>query len=173
MASNMEQNTNWTSIGELDIASGQLSISDTSYFYDSPVVVTLEPGSYTVHVEVARLSGEAYVRTVRIERGGSTRRGTYIGNVEVDFGQIGVCDRAVTEHAFEQLGDDKMHLYFDQLNTTELFGSLTLPGGTTITFFRPGFGDGVYRLYEVLDVHGGLSGVEIDCLTAIHPSADP
>lgn len=168
----MAQGANWKYAGELNIASGQLSISDTSYFYDSPVVVPLKPGMYTIHADIAEWSGEDYVRTVRIEREHNTRRGACLGKVQVDFGQIGLCDRAVTEEAFERLGDDKMHLYFDQLNTTELFGTVSLQNGTIMMYFRPGFGDGTYRIYELLDAHGGLLGVEIDCLIAGEPATD-
>jgi hypothetical protein len=61
----------------------------------------------------------------------------------VDFGQIGICDRDAVQRAFDTLGDEGMSIYHDQLNTTDFFGWVKLPGPAITAIVRP-FGDGTY-----------------------------
>jgi len=111
------------------------------------------------------------IRAVRSDK--PTVRGRVVGQVSVGFGQLGICDREEVEKAFDALGDAAMTTYFDQLNSTDLTGWITLPGGIRMAMVRPGFGDGSYPVFELQDVNGRAAGIEIDCslpAASAHPN---
>lgn len=153
----------WQWVDELVVSSGELSISDTSYFYDEPVLVRVQNGRYAVYVEIAERDGEPFVRSLRVCSEDGLARGQRIGGVLVDFGQIGVCDRGAVAAEFTQLEDAGMPIYYEKLNTTYLSGVVMLPHGTKMAVIRPGFGDGNYTVFSLVNASGELRGVEVDC----------
>jgi hypothetical protein len=160
-----EAQEHWQSIGEIEIAS-QLSLSDSSYFYDEPLVLAVNPGRHKMQIRCVSPGGHRHVAAIRILKSlGELRRGTKMGEFIVDFGQVAICDRTGAERAFETLGDNGMRRYFDQLNVTELFSLVILPD-TTMAIVRAGFGSGMYPVYELVDSDGQVNGVEVDCLPA-------
>ena len=50
----------WEIIGQLE-TQGRISISDSSYFYDQPIVVLLEPGKYSVSVFYSFQEGRRHI----------------------------------------------------------------------------------------------------------------
>ena len=109
----------WKPVGEVDIAS-RLSISDSSYFYDEPLIVPVASGRYRMSRYLVE-SGHKHVAGIRaMTMAGQVIRGNAIGRVPVDFGQVGLCDRDAVEHAFDKLGEARMSDYFEQLNTPDL-----------------------------------------------------
>lgn len=165
--SRTEEETGWEMIGQIEIR-GRISISDSSYFYDQPVVIELESGKYSVSVSYAVSDGHKHIARARVATSeGLLKLGNEIGVVGIDFGQIAICDRAAVEAAFDVLGDRGMPEYFVQLNITDLTGKVRLPGDVIMFIFRPGFGDGNYPVYELLGLNGERSGLEIDCLKDI------
>jgi hypothetical protein len=162
--SKIDDQMDWEIIGQLEIQ-GKISISDSNYFYDQPVVVPLEAGRYSVSVFYGTQEGHRYIARARVAISeGPLKLGDEVGIVGVDFGQLGVCDRDSVETAFDILGDSRMPEYFDQLNTTDLIGTVKLPEEVKMLIFRPGFGDGSYPVYEILGSNGRRRGLEIDCL---------
>jgi hypothetical protein len=158
----------WERLATIAIDS-QLSVSDTSYFYDEPVIVSLPSGAYAVDVQYGNADGHPYVRSLRVvsvHEYESLERAQHVGVVVVDFGQICVCDRAAVAASFDRLGDAGMQHYYDQLNTTELVSLVTLPDGVVMPIVRPGFGDGRYAVYELRD-RTKMAGVEVDCETPV------
>ena len=154
----------WNAVNDIDIDS-RLSISDTSYFYDEPVIVSLPKARYRVTVRLISPEGDQHVAAVRlVSSDEEVSRGKRVGSVLVDFGQVGFCDRDAVEKAFEAIADDEMSLYYDQLDTTTVSGQAVLPGAVKIAYVRPGFGDGTYPVYELLRPDGTVIGVELDCL---------
>ena len=162
----MKTDQKWESLGELEIG-GRLSISDTSYFYDEPIVVPVEKGKYEVSVQYGMENGSSHVELVRVAAiSMQCLRSEAIGSVQIDFGQIAICDRDAIELAFDALGDERMPEYFEKLNTTEPVGWINLPAGERMFFARPGFGDGVYPVYKLMTSDGITAGIEIECVNA-------
>jgi len=156
----------WECIGSIEIR-GRLSLSDTSYFYDDPVILDVDPGVYRINAVFGDFQGFRHLMAIRVINAEDVLLGGVVGNIGVDFGQIGICDRSAVEAAFDVLGDAGMGEYFDQLNTTELIGIVGLPLGVAMYIFRPGFGDGDYPVIELFDLNGKRSGVQIDCVSGI------
>jgi hypothetical protein len=158
----------WKLIGKVDIRS-RLSISDSSYFYDDPLIIDMEAGNYLASVRYVLPEGHKHIAGVRVAAlGPALSRARWVGNVLVDFGQIGICDRDAVEASFNLLGDDGMSQYYNQLNTIALVDWVQLPGSTKMLILRPGFGDGSYPVYELLRPDGTRGGIEIDCLHPVH-----
>lgn len=157
----------WEPLGTLKIR-GRLSVADTSYFFDKPLILDLVPGDYQVSARYVLPTGHKHIAGLRVGTAEvALTRGTEIGKVSVDFGQLGVCDRDATEAAFDSLGDEGMPRYYDQLNTTALVEWVHLPGPVNMLVVRPGFGDGAYPVRELLRPDGGRGGIEIDCVGAL------
>jgi len=151
----------WETIGTLSIA-GRLSVSDSSYFYDEPILLSVPPGEYSVMIRYGTSEGVKYVRGLRVARGKDVVRGSQLDVVVVDFGQIGVGDRDTLEKVFDALGDAGMQSYYGQLQTTDLVKRVSLPNKVEMFIARSGFGDGVYPIY-VLGSSGQMpAGIEID-----------
>ena len=136
--------------------------SNTSYFYDEPVLLSVAPGHYSVTVRYGSTDGTKYVSAMRVARGSDLVRASRLGDVVVDFGQIGVCDRAAVEKAFDVLGDAGMSTYHDQLQTTELVKAVALPNDAEMFIARSGFGDGLYPVYLLGTSDQTPAGIEID-----------
>ena len=153
------------------VASGKLSIADSSYFYDAPVVVDFPQGVADVGVTTEVHAGRRHVIKVLLTtpagRGPGPMRGALLGKVLVDFAQISVGDRVAVESAFDALGETGMSLYFDQLQTEDDVFWIELPSGVSMFAFRSGFGDGLYPVFELIDDRGQRVGVEIDCAASV------
>ncbi|HKQ39495.1 MAG TPA: hypothetical protein VJ063_15565 [Verrucomicrobiae bacterium] len=157
----------WELVGDIAVR-GRLSISDTSYFYDHPIIVEVIPEHYSVRVRYVSSEGHNYIAGVRVAHHGSLARATWMGNVTVDFAQIGICDRDAAEFAFNLLGDGGMPYYYKQLDTVGSVEWVQLPGSVKMLVIRPGFGDGSYPVYQLLRSDGTKAGIEIDCLHPLH-----
>jgi len=141
-----------------------MSVSDTSFFYDEPIILPVARGGYALSVRKVTFDGHEHAMAIRAVRSDKpTARGRVVGEVSVGFGQVGICDRDEVEKAFDALGDAGMSTYFDQLNSTDLTGWITLPGSVKMAMVRPGFGDGTYPIFELQDADGDAAGIEIDC----------
>lgn len=155
----------------LTVASGRLSVSDSSYFYDAPVVVDFPVGPAEVSIAAEVHGGHRHVLrvllTTRSLQPGPTTRGAVLGKVVVDFAQICVGDRVAACAAFDALGDAGMSRYFDQLQTEEGVFWIELPSNVALLAFRSGFGDGLYPVIEVVDPTEARVGVEIDCTASM------
>ncbi|NKI96835.1 DUF4241 domain-containing protein [Rhizobacter sp. SG703] len=154
---------NFENVGHIEVRQ-TISLSDTSYFYDEPILVDTGPGKYAVSVEYAFPEGHRHVAALRalVAETDQFSRGAKLGNIQVDFAQIGICDRDVIEAAFDSLGDDGMSQYYDLLNTTTPVSWIYLPGSAAMCVVRPGYGDGSYPVYELRAVDGALVGVELE-----------
>ena len=76
----------WTLVGGIRV-NGRLSISDTSYFYDEPVIVSVRATTHMISVEKTDFSGHQHVMAIRaVSSGGAFIRGRALGEVTVDFG---------------------------------------------------------------------------------------
>ena len=152
----------WEESGQLELRR-RLSISDTSYFYDEPLIVPVTPGNYVVSAAYGETDGIRHVRCFRVMLCGvelrSRRPG--LGEVIVDFGQVGICDRDAAEAAFESLGEHGMDDYHRQLDYTDLSKWVHLPGPTLMWSARPAYGDGVYPAYDLRDQNSKRIGVEV------------
>ena len=162
----------WKTVDVLDISS-KLSLSDTSYFHDNPLIVDVPSGRYDVGVrvesETTAYGDNSFVTCIRVFASTQqVRRGKQLGYLSVDFAQIGVCDRTAIERELANLSDEQMHLYYDQLKTTDesettrMTGVVTLPGGGKMVWVLGGIGNGEYAVYEMRDATGVVAGVEVD-----------
>jgi hypothetical protein len=151
----------WETVGTVPIG-GRLSVSDTSYFYDEPVLLSLLPGHYSVMIRYGSNDGAKYVSAMRVARGTDLVRGSRLDDVVIDFGQVGVCDRDAVEKAFDVLGDAGMSNYHDQLQTNDLVKTVILPNKAEMFIVRSGFGDGLYPVYLLGASDQIPAGIEID-----------
>jgi hypothetical protein len=151
----------WEFVGSLEVC-GKVSISDSSYFFDSAVIVDVEAGNYLV--ELLFSAPGAAQEAVRVRPASpeiTLRANGYLGEVLVDFGQIGICDREHAVKAFEQLGDDGMSRYYDQLSTDELVREIKICGEAKMLLIRPPSGDGSYPVYRLISQDGRRAGFEV------------
>lgn len=162
----MNTASQWESLGTISIDS-RISISDTSYFYDESLIVPSDSGDYVISVQYAMEDGHKHVAGLRVQKASTAPiRGRLLGSVPIDFGQIGICDRDAAERAFDALGDERLPEYQDQLNTTDLVAWIVVHAEVRMLIARPGFGDGMYPVYELIALDGKSAGIEIDCLQA-------
>lgn len=152
-----EEKLSLQAIGSARFPSGQVSISDSSFFFDDAVIVRFESGVQQVELG---LGGDGGIRVVRIASRPGTR-GAKLGEFGVDFAQVCVCDRARAEAAFESLGDEGMQQYYDALSVSDAVVSVRV-GGCDFLLLRPHSGDGRYSVYEWMDRDGIRCGVELD-----------
>jgi hypothetical protein len=157
---------NWETVGTIPIGR-RISVSDTSYFYDEPVLVSVPTGEYRLMIRPGKSDGDKYISALRVARGSDVSRGSRLGDVIVDFGQVGVCDRDAVERAFDVLGDAGMPAYYQQLQTTDLIRIVTLPDNVNMFAVRSGFGDGLYPVYMLGSSAQMPAGIEIDFEHAI------
>lgn len=156
----MDMREKYTEIGRLVIA-GEILISDTCYFYDEPVIVTVVAGTYVVEVVIELIDNYERVVSARVRLEDTVgARAEKIGELIVDFAQVGFCNPAAMGHAFDLLGDDGMNAYYRQIDNVELYSMVTLLGDARMIVLRPGYGDGVYLIYELLSESGERVGVE-------------
>lgn len=154
----------WRKIGMLTI-NDNLSLSDSSYFYDEPLIVKLKPDQYKLEINTLNIDGYEHVKTVRILPNDiQFCIGQVLGHVNVDFGQIAICDRAIVENIFENLGDAGMPSYYDQLSIEDLSAPISLNNSIFMYVVKPGFGDGNYSVSALLSPQNELLGVEINCI---------
>lgn len=143
--------------------SSQLSVSDTSYFYDDPVLVNLPSGDYEVLVFCDEEDGKPYVQALKVVLGEAEAiMSEVIGHLNIDFGQVGICDRIAVEKAFDRLGDAGMQNYYDQLEGEDLFHEIRLPEHVKMISVQSGFGDGRYAVCALRTKVGHIVGVEVD-----------
>jgi hypothetical protein len=158
----------WKVIDAIDVQA-RLSISDTSYIFDVPVIVDVPSGHYHVSVRFVRKDGETRVAATRVALSTDVSRGAKVGDVIIDFAQLGVCDRDAFERVVESLTDEDMPTYFNQLQTLDDTGKAELPGAKVV-FTKTGYGDGEYPVYELRNTGGERAGVEIDFMEYIRDS---
>jgi hypothetical protein len=65
-------------------------------------------------------------------------------------------------HAFDVLGDAGMPAYYEQLQTTELVKTVTLPNNVEMVIVRSRFGDRLYPIYLLGSSDQMPAGIEID-----------
>ena len=150
----------WVDVCKVPI-NGRLSISDSMYFFDYPVIVSLPHAIYSVSVRYQGDDAARIVAAVRVSQDHSVRRAREIGQVMVDFARIAICDRDRAEAEFEKLGNDGMSVYFDALDSTEHAYLITLPQGTVIAITGTGPGDGEYPVYMLASNDSLAAGIEV------------
>lgn len=162
----------WTQIGSLEIGSGRLSISDSSFFFDFPLIVDSPPGAYFVEAVEAQDSGHDLIERVRLVGPAGARepaagalsdhpsRGDHLGYVSVQFAQLGLCDRTQAEAAFASLDEDGLNTFTSQMSLSTLTGVARFPNGTAMFLVKPGFGDLDSAAFELLR-DGQRCGVEL------------
>lgn len=159
----MTISSEWSAVARLRIDSGRLSLTDTAYYFEDPLVVDVMPDEYEVAVRTGRDRGHAFVAGIRVLRGEAADRGGKIGSVEVEFGQIGICDRRAMDDVFDALGLDRVDEYNKLLDTLELATEIRVPGDVPMVIVRPQSGGGDYVVRELLTAQGLRCGIEIDC----------
>lgn len=108
-----------------------LRISDTSLYFDSGIEVELPSGEYGI-TEVADESGEPLGLDVRAR--GEFDQVETVGEILFSFGQFGLFDKSEVDRCFDQMDD--MDQYFVQLQSEDQRGSIELPNGVQVPFFR-------------------------------------
>ena len=84
-----------------------------------------------------------------------------LGHLNVDFGQVGVCDRTAVERAFDHLGGEGVQRYYDQLEGEELVREIILPENAVMISVQSGFGDGRYGVKALRSKGGDIIGAVV------------
>ena len=151
----------WTRVASLVVPSGRLSLSDSSFFLESPLVVEIRPGTYTVEVQSGSHDGVRIVERLRMTSAdvGSISRGRLCGYVDLQFSQLGLCDRDAFEQALAGTDAQEWLAFTEQFAITSLTGVARLPSGEEMILVKPGFGDLDPAVYELVD-GGECRGIE-------------
>lgn len=133
----------WRLVDTLETRS-RLSVSDTSYFWDDFLDVNVRPGTYDVWICLIFDEGHEHVAAARLIE--STQRaferGASLGEVGIDFAQMGFCDREAVKRSFESIADPENSIYYDQLTNELRSGRALLPMGAKMVYVSTGYGDG-------------------------------
>lgn len=143
--------SSFSSVARLHLPSGHLSISDSSYFFDFPLIVDLAPRTYVVEVARTRVNGMEINERARVSDGlGVERTGAVVGRVQIEFAQVGLCDRSTLESAFASSSDDEIARFTSQLSDAGSTGIAQFAGGATMILVKPGFCDRDFAVHELL-----------------------
>lgn len=142
----------WLDLGQLPLASGRLSVGDTTYFPHEQVIVDLPLGLYLIQAKVYTYGHDHRIACLRAIQVEVPVEQQHAGEISVDFADVGFCDHAVFGAALERIAanpDLVEHEYLAQFEKKPLAGTVTLPGEPPAIMFRAasGWGDGGYPVY--------------------------
>lgn len=151
----------WTRVASLVVTSGRLSLSDSSFFWESPLIVDVRPGTYAVEVQTGAHAGVSIAERLRLSLAGtrSLARGRLAGHVDLQFAQLGLCDRDTFEHAIAAADEEGWLAFTEQFAITSLTGIARLAESVEMVLVKPGFGDLDPAVYELVE-GGACCGVE-------------
>jgi len=156
----------WLALCEITLASGRLLLVDPTLYPDGGCEVHLASGTYSVQVIVHTECEEHRIGCLRITRDPAGVPGRTVGEVSVDFAQLGVGDPETIAPAAESIATPEMaEPIWAALNTHNLSG--TVPwcpeNGVAMPFVSTGYGDGRYVVRELLH-EGARVGIFVDFL---------
>ena len=145
--------SNWLVLCPLRLVSGKLWVLDPTLFEGE--VIPLPPGEYQVLAKVMDWSDDRRVSRLRVvgpvQVDGAVL-GTQVGEVGVDFAQVGVGDWERCTSGAEALDEASQNRVVAALDTMELYGVAYWDehGEVPMPFVQSGFGDGTFPIYEIV-----------------------
>jgi len=156
--------SDWIEFASLPIISGKLRVSDPMFFRDLPPSPTfdVECGTYRVLGKIMTFPGDRRVSRLRANLHEPSSFGSRLGNVGVDFAQVGVFDPVILDEAGAKMDNTEGEKMVADLAAILEFGVVQL--GPDERALMPlavsGFGDGGYPIHELL-LDGKRVGVEV------------
>jgi hypothetical protein len=156
--------SDWIEFASLPIVSGKLRVSDPMFFRDLPPSPTfdVECGAYRVMAKRMTYPGDRRVSRLRAILQKPSSFGSRLGDVGVDFAQVGVFDPVVLDEAAEKMDAVESEKMVADLDAIQDFGVVQV--GCDQRAIMPltvsGFGDGGYPIHELL-LNGKRVGVEV------------
>lgn len=169
--------SSWTPVAELEIVSGRLAVADPMHCREPDgVVVDVQPGTYAV---LASVGDHGIVSRMRVSpRGVQPSRGVQLGEVGVDFAQVGAFDPSIVDDVLSAMTFEESEALLDEMEVTPFGVShYDRSGRGTMPFVTSGRGDGTYPAYALMDrgvpvgVEVVFVGPEVDGETPGSPSA--
>ncbi len=147
-------------VGELEIPSGKVKVSDAGTLLD-PVEVDVPKGTY--HVRITR-DGRDNRAAVLIKKGAVPVTWSDKGSYAVDAGMSGFFDADVFERVEKHVWpisiyDDLICDHLDPAEDEGHAGAFVPYEDTKFSACRSGIGDGVYPVYEGRDANGTVVAV--------------
>ncbi len=143
---------------DVDVVSGNLSLSDTSLFFDRPFVLPVVPGRYRVAV-VASLDdpSDSAVDILRDGEGPVRPGRIYRRELSIEFGQLGICDRVIAAALFP------IERYHDLLDgVARPRGTVRLETGEVMLVTFPRVGNARFNVVALERADGTCVGAEVD-----------
>jgi hypothetical protein len=157
------EESGWIEFARLIISSGKVAVSDPAFYRDLPPPPTFEidAGTYSVAARLVVYPEDTRVSRLRLLTHASAKLGARIGDVAVDFTQIGVFDPVVLNDASDRLSEDQARRMLDERMAVGLYGVAHFGEEEAIMpITSSGFGDGRYPIHE-LTVGGRRVGIEV------------
>ncbi len=157
--------TEWLHWCEIDLPSGQLSVTDPMLF--PGMVVSIRSGKYEVALRLFNSDRQFVVAGVRVRsHGTSSDAGRRLGYVGVDFARLTVGDSVVMGRAGSEIVSTALaEPALRALEADELFGFVpwNIPGTIKTPFVKTPYGDGRFPVYE-LNLGDQRVGVEVELI---------
>jgi hypothetical protein len=114
------------------------------------VVVEVQPDTYAV---LASVGDDGIVSHMRVSpRGTEPSRGARLGEVGVDFAQVGAFDLAIVDEVFAAMTFEESEALLEEMEVTPFGVShYDRSGRGTMPFVTSGHGDGTYSACALLD----------------------
>jgi hypothetical protein len=157
------EESDWMVFAELAIQHGRIAVSDPMLYRDLPAPPTFDMavGTYTVSVRIMAYGEDKRVSRLRVFGTATAIVGALIGDVGVDFGQVGVFDPILLNQISDRMSEEQAMNMVNELGAIGLAGVVHPgEGDATMPVVSSGFGDGRYPIHEL--VHAGHRvGIEI------------
>jgi hypothetical protein len=158
------EESDWVQFASLPVISGKLRVSDPMFFRDLPPSPTfdVECGTYRVTAKTITYAGDRRVSRLRAMVKEPSSFGPRLGDVRVDFGQVGIFDPVILDEAGEKMDNAEGEKMIANLDAIREFGVVQLGPDerAVLPLAVSGFGDGGYPIHELL-LDGKRVGLEV------------
>jgi hypothetical protein len=154
----------WLDIETINLLSGQFSIGDTTYFPGGQIFCDCPPGTYEVQTKMMDYGNDHRFGRLRAILRDQPSTMELLGDISVDFANVGICDYPLFLAATQPLAQDEelfFSLYANKLNAA--YGRIVLPADPRVAmiFVTSGWGDGGYSVYRLVAEQQTI-GVEVE-----------
>jgi hypothetical protein len=158
------EESDWIEFASVSILSGKLAVSDPMFYRDLPPPPTfdVECGTYRAAVKLIQYPVERRVARLRVLIGEAAMLGPEVGEVGVDFAQVGIFDPIILNAVSERMDTIQGEKVFGELIAIEPYGVVHFGDDEAAIMLvaRSGFGDGGYPIRDLL--HNDIRvGVEV------------
>lgn len=159
--------SDWQLLSQFTLRGNHLQMVEKRIIGDTgpeTVIISASPGMYLVECRIMTFDSDKRISRMRIRRDNTDPKlGETLGEISVDLGGIAIADIDVLAPSIQENEED-----YREWIETSLYDSSDFVGvlhwslsKTHVPFADGGFGDGVYRVYKLLD-NGETVGMEVE-----------